>query len=97
MLAGQVVGVLEQERRKGRLVAGDVEADHAHAVVELLLLADDLAQQDAGHVAAVVAHGDDDDARPEIGMLGPERGKALARGVDDLAGGQPGPAVDQRD
>jgi hypothetical protein len=59
------------------------------------LLAEDLAQQDARHVAAVVAHRDDVDAHLEVGAASPNVSKPL-RVAPAPGGGQAGPPVDER-
>ena len=57
--ARDLVGALEEARRVAALGAGDVEAHHPGALVQVLRLGDGLAGQDLRDVGAVLAHGDD--------------------------------------
>ena len=60
--ARDLVGAPEEARVVAALGAGDVEAHHPDALVEVLGLGDGLAGQDLRDVGPVLPHGDDDEA-----------------------------------
>ena len=60
--ARDLVGAAEQPRRVAALGAGDVEADDAGALVQVLGLGERLAREDLRDVRPVLAHRDHDQA-----------------------------------
>ena len=63
-----LVGVTEQARRVASLGPGQVKADDAGALVQMLGFRQRLAGDDLGDVGSVLPHGDDDESHLQVGM-----------------------------